>query len=339
MDRLSVAVIMGGKSEERDISLVTGKAILAGLDPARYDAFPVDSAGIGAASLEPAALALPARGSQDEKIVELVPFDSIVTGNGRRRPDVAFIALHGRFGEDGTVQGVLELLGLPYVGSGVLASALAMNKIMARKTFAAEGIPVPKAVCARRNDDVGVVADKCEAEIGYPLIVKPNEQGSTIGMEIARDRAQLIHAVGLAAEYDRDILIEQLVEGVEITAGVLGNEEPEVLPLVEIVPASGFYDYEAKYTPGATEKIVPARIPPDEYMLSQDYARRAHLILGCRGMSRADMIVTDDVIYMLEVNTIPGMTPTSLLPKAAQAAGMEFPDLLDRLIGFALEKP
>ena len=339
MDKLNVAVIMGGKSEERDISLVTGKAILAGLDPARYDAYPVDSARIGAESLGPATLALPAQGSGDERIVELVALASIVTRNGRRAPDVVFIALHGRFGEDGTVQGLLELLGLPYVGSGVLASALAMNKIMARKVFEAEGIPVPRAVAARRNDDFEAVADRCEGEIGYPLIVKPNEQGSTIGMEIARDRGELIHAVRLAAEYDRDILIEQLVRGVEITAGVLGNDEPEVLPLVEIVPASGFYDYDAKYTPGATEKIVPARIPADKYELAQDYARRAHLMLGCRGMSRADMIVTDAAVCMLEVNTIPGMTPTSLLPKAAQAAGIEFPDLLDRLVGYALEKP
>ena len=299
---------MGGKSTEREVSLSTGGMILTSLDPEKYDAFPVDTADFGRESL------------------------SFPTA------DVAFIALHGRFGEDGTIQGFLELLGIPYVGSGVLASALAMDKIMARRMMQFAGIPIPRGIEVREGADAAEVADRIGRELGYPAVVKPNRQGSTIGLSIVRDASEVPGALDLAFEYDADVLIEEFIEGTEITGAVLGNDDLQVLPLVEIVPEGGFYDYHAKYTPGATEEIVPARIPKKQYQVAEDLATACHCALGCRGMSRTDMMVRGDEVLVLELNTIPGMTPTSLLPRAARAAGIEFPDLLDKLISLALEK-
>jgi len=308
LSKIRVAVLMGGKSTEREVSLSTGGMILTSLDPEKYDAFPVDTADFGRESL------------------------SFPTA------DVAFIALHGRFGEDGTIQGFLELLGIPYVGSGVLASALAMDKIMARRMMQFAGIPIPRGIEVREGADAAEVADRIGRELGYPAVVKPNRQGSTIGLSIVRDASEVPGALDLAFEYDADVLIEEFIEGTEITGAVLGNDDLQVLPLVEIVPEGGFYDYHAKYTPGATEEIVPARIPKKQYQVAEDLATACHCALGCRGMSRTDMMVRGDEVLVLELNTIPGMTPTSLLPRAARAAGIEFPDLLDKLISLALEK-
>lgn len=304
---------MGGKSDEREISLSTGRQIMSALDQEKYDAFAVDTACIGTGGPEAACLF-----------------------GGEGRPDVAFIALHGKFGEDGTIQGLLELVGIPYVGSGVLASALAMDKIMARKMLAAEGIPVPGGLAVDRCDRETLLNDV--AALGYPVVVKPSRQGSTIGLGIARDETALVEAVETALKYDSDVLLEQFVSGIEITAPVLGNDDLEVLPMVEIIPEGGFYDYHAKYTPGATEEIVPARLSKEIYVRCEELATACHRALGCEGMSRTDMIISGEDIYVLEVNTIPGMTPTSLLPRSAQAAGIEFPALLDRLIGYALER-
>jgi D-alanine-D-alanine ligase len=175
------------------------------------------------------------------------------------------------------------------------------------------------------------------AAVTCPLVVKPSRQGSTIGISIVRDRADRAAALDTALAYDADVLVEKFVEGMEITGPVLGNEELECLPLVEIVPNDGFYDYEAKYTPGATDEIVPARLSPEQTRAAQELAVRAHQALGCRGVSRTDMLVADDGIWVLEVNTIPGMTPTSLLPRSAEAAGIPFSALLDRMIELALE--
>lgn len=334
LGRLNVAVLMGGKSEEREVSLVTGKMILSALNPDKYNSFPVDTAQFGVKSLESGKQQLPAPGSGNG----MLPLDCIASCDSVNRPDVAFIALHGKFGEDGTVQGLLDLLEIPYVGSGVLASALAMDKIMARKLMEHEGIPVPKGIEVHPDADIASLTQMIESEIGYPAVVKPNKQGSTIGLSIARSQQELADALILAFKYDNDVLIEQFVEGVEITVPVLGNKDLKALPIVEIIPSGGFYDYFSKYTPGATEEIVPARIPEDRYKYAEELGLACHRTLGCRGMSRTDMIVSDNGIYVLEVNTIPGMTPTSLLPTAAKAAGIEFPDLLDQLIDLALER-
>jgi len=221
----------------------------------------------------------------------------------------------------------------------VLASALAMDKSMAKKVMAADGIPVPPSVDFEcRGGDCSEAVAAAVERMGYPVIVKPSRQGSTIGMTKVDGPAGLNHAVKGAASYDSRIVVEKFVVGTELTVGVLGNEELFALPVVEIVPAKGFYDYEAKYTPGATEEIVPARISSEETTKAREIALAAHESLGCRGMSRVDMILNADGICVLEVNTIPGMTPTSLLPRAAEAAGISFGELLDRLIEYALEE-
>lgn len=338
LGKINVAVLMGGKSAEREVSLSTGKMILKALDPEKYEAFSVDTSLFGQKALDSRAQeSLPAQSS--DMPVKLLSMEAIAAPNGSHpKPDVAFIALHGKFGEDGTVQGLLDLLEIPYVGSGVLASALAMDKIMARRMLDYAGIPIPKGIDVRPCDDVSKVIAQVADELGYPVVVKPNRQGSTIGLSIAREEADLAESIKVAFQYDQDVLLEEFIEGTEITVPVLGNQELQVLPIVEIVPDGGFYDYHAKYTPGATDEIVPARIPEEIYHRAEQLALDCHRALGCRGMSRTDMIIRGDDIYILETNTIPGMTPTSLLPRAAQAAGIEFPDLLDRLIALALER-
>jgi len=333
---------MGGTSSERAISLSTGRQIVAALDPQKYDVLALDAAALsggGAAALPAAAPTLGS--SQDAAGMELAPLDvgRVAVPEGGLRPDVAFIALHGKGGEDGTIQGMLELLGIPYTGSGVLASALAMDKAMTKRLLRAEGIPVPGELIVRglRAWDPVAAAARIQESFGFPVIVKPNAQGSTIGCTIVRGARELDAAVREALRHDTVALVEQYLEGVEITAGLLGNDEPQVLPLIEIVPRGGFYDYEAKYAPGGSAHIIPARIPEEAAAVAREHARACHVLLGCRGMSRVDMILSEGTPCVLEVNTIPGMTPTSLLPEAARAAGISFPRLLDLLIGFALE--
>ena len=301
-----IAVLMGGTSAEREVSLSTGKQILGALDDSHYDVTPLDTS-------------------------DMLALLESLTGN---RPDVAVIALHGKGGEDGTLQGLLDLLGIRYTGSGVLASALAMDKAMSKRVLGAAGITMPKDLTLHRG------ARSFESlDIGpAPWIVKPNALGSTIGMSKVHQESELSDAVATAFEYDDTVLIEQFITGTEITVPILGNARLEVLPIVEIVPKGGFYDYEAKYTAGATDEIVPARISEFANGHAQRIARICHQTLGCRGMSRTDMIITpDEKVYTLEVNTIPGMTPTSLLPRSAEAAGYSFPGLLARLIELALE--
>jgi D-alanine-D-alanine ligase len=347
LSKLRVAVLMGGTSSEREISLSTGRQIMAALDPDKYLPMALDAAAFSGgkpAELPGAAerLAVTAAPATDTPTSnQLVPADlgQITQATGEGRPDVVFIALHGKGGEDGTVQGMLELLGIPYTGSGVLASALAMDKAMAKKFLKAEGIPVPAEIVLRQNKpfNADAVAAQILETFGYPVIVKPNSQGSTIGCTIVREPESLAAALEAAFACDTVVLVEQFVTGVEITVGLLGNEDPDVLPLIEIEAKGGFYDYEAKYAAGGSAHIIPARISEEAAAKARDYAVRCHQVLGCRGMSRVDMIVQDNQPYVLEVNTIPGMTPTSLLPDAARAAGISFGELLDRLIGYAVE--
>lgn len=333
MKRLKVAVLMGGTSSEREVSLRSGLRVAEALDPGKYEVCAVDAC-TGpvaipdgeAVSVAPLAVGGPLARSKAAGLVSLM-------ANGFW-PDVVFIALHGKYGEDGTVQGLLELLQVPYTGSGVLASALAMNKAVSKKLLAAEGVRTPPFVLAT---DPGEALSRAP-ELPLPLVVKPNRQGSTIGLSIVRQPGEIEDAIALAFQHDTEVLLEQFVEGTEITASVIGNRELEVLPLVEIVPEGGFYDYHAKYTPGATQEIVPARIPEGRAREARELATRSHKALGCRGMSRVDMICTADAVWVLEVNTIPGMTETSLLPRAAAAAGISFPELVDRLVQLALEQ-
>jgi D-alanine-D-alanine ligase len=340
--RLNVAVLMGGISRERDISLSTGRQIVAALNSAKYRAFALDSVTLagGAKSLPPTgdARLTGATASQGSELVPL-SLGTLADADAPGRPDVVFLALHGRGGEDGTIQGLLDLLGIPYTGSGVLASALAMDKAMTKVVLGAAGIPTPGQIVVERRcaPSAAELDARVRATFGYPVIVKPNAEGSTIGCSRVKESSELAAALEDALACDTRVLVEEYVTGVEITAGVLGNEEPEVLPLVEIVTPDGFYDYRAKYDTGGSKHIIPARISETAAARARDYALRSHTLLGCRGMSRTDFIVRDDVPVVLEVNTIPGMTPTSLLPDAARAAGISFEALLDRLIASALE--
>lgn len=304
---LKIAVLMGGVSAERAVSLNTGTQVAGALERAGHDPRCIDTGGVGFVN----------------ELMEM-------------RPDVAFICLHGRFGEDGTVQGLLEILGIPYVGSGVLASALAMDKVMSKHFFEHAGIPSPAYVhlTAGGPVDIGGIT----GALGEKTVVKPANEGSAIGVTIAHGPSELPQAIQTAFEHDDSVLVEQFVAGVEITVGVIGNEDLIALPTLEIVPEHEFYDYDSKYIPGMSAHIIPARVSERIREECERISLAAHRALGCRGMSRADIIVTEDgETYLLEVNTIPGMTRTSLLPDAARAAGMEFHELCDRLVGLALE--
>ena len=302
-----VVVLMGGRSAEREVSLNTGQQVADALASTGASVETIDAA--------------------DSDFIRQLE----TTG-----AEVCFVCLHGRLGEDGTVQGLLELLGMPYVGSGVLASALAMDKVMSKLVFERTGIATPPWKSLRRGQVVDV--EELVAALGGKTVVKPANEGSAIGVTIVHEPAELGPAIEHAFEYDDSVLVEQFVDGVEVTVGVLGNDEPFALPTLEVVPEHEFYDYESKYVPGMSRHIIPARVSQAAREECQRLSLEAHLVLGCRGMSRSDTIVTEDGrVLMLELNTIPGMTATSLLPDAARGAGIEFPDLCRMLVELALE--
>jgi D-alanine-D-alanine ligase len=309
MEKLTVALLSGGRSAEREVSLKSGEQVYQALDKDKYTIHRYDP--------------------KDDlaRLIQEAP-----------GIDVALIILHGRLGEDGTIQGLLELLDIPYHGSGVLGSALGINKILSKRLYEHAGLPVsPYLVLDKADSDAG---SKVQEALAFPVVVKPEHEGSSIGLSIVAEANKLKPALELAGQYDRLVLVEKYIKGTEITGGVLGNLNPEPLPLVEIIPGDqhDFFDYEAKYKPGATEEICPARLGKELTEKAQHYAVRAHQALRCRGYSRTDMIVAQEEVYVLETNTIPGMTATSLYPQAAAAAGISFSELLDRLIELALEK-
>ncbi len=273
------------------------------------------------------------------EVVEIPIDKNLVENLKREKIDIAFISAHGIFGEDGTVQGLLELLGIPYIGSRVLASALALNKIMAKKIFTYEGIPTPRWITLSKKDmeekNVNEILKILES-FKFPLAVKPSSQGSTIGFSQVQNKNNILSSLENAFKYDYEVIIEEFIKGKEITASIFEHEKIICFPLIEIIPKSksGIYDYHAKYTPGMSDHIIPARLFPETYKRAQELGIRAHKALGCRHFSRVDMIVEDETekIYALEVNTIPGMTSTSLYPEACRAYGIDFPELLHLLI-------
>jgi D-alanine-D-alanine ligase len=291
-----VAVLMGGPSAEREISLISGKAVLAALR----------SKGVDAHAFDPA----------EREIFEL-------RRDGFAR---AFIALHGRFGEDGTVQGALEVLRLPYTGSGVMASALAMDKWRTKLVWSAAGIPTPRYVMARRDTDW----DKVVAKLGLPLIMKPAREGSTIGLTKVASKSDMVPAYEMAAKFDDLVLAEEFVAGQELTASVLGDT---ALPLVRIEAPQGNYDYQNKYFTDDTKYYCPAGVRPEIEDEIRAVTLKSFRVLGCRGWGRADVMLRPDGTYsFLEMNTSPGMTGHSLVPMAARAAGLEYPDLCVRIL-------
>ncbi|RLD95553.1 MAG: D-alanine--D-alanine ligase [Aquificota bacterium] len=308
MEKMRIALLLGGPSSEREVSLKTGGAVASALRKKGLDVVELDV------------------GEDLSKLVEDLK---------RVEPQVVFIALHGAFGEDGVIQGVLEYLGLSYTGSGVLASALAMDKLASKRLFSYHGIPVPRYTIFRREGWT-LPGEVPLEELSYPLVVKPAAEGSTIGVSIVDKEEVLEAALRKAYKYGDTVLVEEYIEGREITVGILGDEP---LPVIEIIPETGFYDYRAKYTPGLTRYEVPAKLPRDMALMVQDMALLAHRALGCKDVSRVDFRLSEDgTPYVLEVNTIPGMTETSLLPKAAAAAGISFEELVLRILESALKK-
>lgn len=321
-----VLVLMGGDSPEREVSLSSGRRVAEGLRNAGYHVVELDVV---------FALSLAQQRGLKPAPNRAVGLADLVGRLQELQPDVVFVILHGAPGEDGRVQAVLDLMGIPYTGSGVLASALALDKVMTKRVLAACGVPVAPEVTVHRCNLVEDTLKQVAGRLGYPVIVKPNTQGSTIGVHRVYHEDELPAALEDAFRYDDCVLVEPLLSGVELTVPVVGNRRVIALPMIEIVPASGFYDYEAKYTPGATDEIIPARVPDEVHTLCARYAVQAHRALGCRGMSRTDFIWDGRQPVVLEVNTLPGMTPTSLLPRSAEAYGWSFEQLVANLVRLA----
>ena len=307
-----VAVLAGGWSDERDVSLSSGREVRAALLQAGFER--VDLLNIA-----------------DSDFLKRL---------SEGKYDVAFVALHGEYGEDGCIQGMLEVMHIPYTFSGVLASSMAMEKEVAKSVYMREGLPAPKGevIDSRHKPTQEELRDIVE-KLGLPLFVKPASNGSSFGISHVRHAEDLGAAIELASRKGGHVLVEEAVVGTEITVPVLGNEEPHALPIVEIDTGSDFYDAQVKYEPAELHHRIPANLPDEVYKKAQEYAVRAHVALGCRGCSRSDFIVTaDGEPVILETNTIPGMTSASLLPDSARHGGIEFPELCSRFIEFALER-
>ncbi len=308
--KMRIALLAGGKSGEREVSLSGAAIFEAALDQNKYQIKRYDPA----SDL--------ARLAQDSEEI-----------------DFAFILLHGLYGEDGSVQGMLDLLDIPYQGSGILGSAVAMDKNLSKRLYRMAGIPVA---------DWHVVSDlderQCEMmaeSMGLPLVIKPVRDGSSLGLTIARTPEDVKKGVEMALQHDIRVMVEKYIKGREVTVSVLGNENPEAMPVIEIIPGDEyeFFDYNAKYLPGATTEVCPAEIDEQQTRIVQEYGVKAHQVLQLQGYSRSDMIIdeNDQTIYILETNTIPGMTRTSLLPQSAAAHGLDYPMLLERLIELGME--
>ncbi len=307
----NVALLTGGWSDEREISRASGEACAKALREAGFSVVDVLD----------------------------VAEEGFVQRLACGKYDVAFVAMHGRYGEDGCIQGLLEVLHLPYTFSGVLASAMGTEKDVAKVMYRQAGIPTPENVVIKPGTVLSAAEqDELVERLGLPLFVKPACNGSSYGITRVTDVSQLPAALELASSQGDNALVEQCITGMEITVPVIGNDDPQALPIVEIVTGAEFYDLKVKYEPGELHHVIPARLSEDVYARAQELAISAHKALGCRGASRSDFIVTaDGTPYILETNTIPGMTETSLLPDSARRAGIEFPELCRRFVEFALQ--
>jgi D-alanine-D-alanine ligase len=332
--RIRVAVVAGGRSSEHEISLASARSVLEALDPARYDVTQVAIGRDGRWALEGPSNSL-LQGTVSETLPVLA--DS-KPGEALGAVDVVLPVLHGPFGEDGTVQGLLELAGIPYVGAGVAASALCMDKDLFKAVLRDRGIPVARNATLRLGDEI-------ENPFGYPVFVKPARLGSSVGISKAHDAAELETAVALARRHDEKVLVEEFVAGTEVECGVLGNQggnlgPPPLASVVgEIVPHAEWYDYAAKYDEGGSDIIVPARIPAETATRVQELAVDSFIATECEGMARVDFFVREDgEVVVNELNTIPGFTATSVYARLFEASGIAYADLLDRLIQLALER-
>jgi D-alanine-D-alanine ligase len=330
--RIRVAVIAGGRSSEHEISIASARSVLDALDPDRYEATAIEIEKSGRWAIG-ASDTLPLPGAGDGGSVETLPVvansaPAAVLG----QMDVALPVLHGPFGEDGTVQGLLELADVPYVGAGVAASALCMDKDLFKAVLRDRGIPVARNVTLRDGDVP-------QHPFDYPVFVKPARLGSSVGISKVHDESELEPAVALARRHDDKVLIEELLDGVEVECGVLGNRSPIASQVGEIVAHAEWYDYSAKYDEGGMDLIVPARIPPETAERVREIAVQSFVATECEGMARVDLFVTTaGEVVVNELNTIPGFTATSVYAKLFEASGIPYPDLLDRLIELALER-
>jgi D-alanine-D-alanine ligase len=323
MPRLRVAVLAGGRSSEHEISLASARSVLESLDPDQYDVVTVAIGRDGRWEL----------GSGEGTVAETLPVPAASAPATLGSVDVVLPILHGPFGEDGTVQGLLELAGVPYVGAGVAASALCMDKDLFKKVLRDSGIPVARHVALRPGDDV-------ENPFGYPCFVKPARLGSSVGISKVHDEGELGPAVELAFRHDEKVLIEELIDGIEVEVGVLGNFEPVASLPGQIVPLGHeWYDYASKYDEGGMDLLVPPDLPGDVLERVQTTAVEAFRVTECEGMARADCFVVEGGrVVVNELNTIPGFTATSVYAKLFEASGIPYQELLRRLIDLALER-
>jgi D-alanine-D-alanine ligase len=327
----TIALLVGGTSPERAVSKMSGKGILQALKNLQYPTIVIDPA---------YGLNQPKEEEQfflEKDYAEISNRNCIDAINSSllNDVDVVFSAMHGKWAEDGTIQSLLELRGMKYTGSKVLASALAMDKEMSKVIFRQAGVQTADwfTISERRFEPV-LIADEINQRFGFPCIIKANDQGSTVGLKIVQDESEVEEGIVIAQQYSSKALIEKYIPGRELTVAILLNE---ALPVLEIVPKDGFYDYKHKYTSGMSEYIVPAKIPDEVAKKAQQQALTAFHSLGCEGYARVDFRMTDqNELYCLEVNTLPGMTPTSLVPKAAKAVGISFEELIKRIIQQAL---
>ena len=362
MKKLRIGVLFGGRSGEHEVSLRSARSVMAALDPDRYEVVPIGItkdgrwlAGNAMAALSEGAAARPAtllpEPATDETAAALLARDA-----GEDTPslsviaelDVLFPVLHGPFGEDGTVQGLLELAGLPYVGAGVVGSAVGMDKAMFKHVMAANGLPVlPWELVTRQEWTMGetAVLDKLEAALSYPMFTKPANLGSSVGISKCKNRAELVAGLHEAAQYDRRIVVEQGINVRELEVAVLGNEAPAASVVGEIRPRRDFYDYTAKYLAAPdsddySELMIPAELAEETAVTVQTLALRAYQAIDCAGMGRVDLLLDTDTgaLYLNEINTIPGFTRISMYPKLWEASGLPYPQLLDKLIDLAIER-
>lgn len=301
---LKIAVLYGGTSGEREVSLSTGKGVVEALKKNGHEVKEIDF--------------------HPDRLFEVT---SLVV-------DLVFIGLHGKYGEDGKIQGVLDILKIPYVGSGVLASSLAMDKARAKQIFNHNSIPIAKGkMFDTKNSNKNQLVGEISRTFHPPYVVKPNQEGSTLGLTIVKEKSQLSRAIENAAASDDFILVEEYIPGREVTVPVVGKlGEEQALPVIEIIPKSDYYDFESKYQPGGSEHIVPANIEQKLTEKLQRYAVSAHQLLGCEVYSRVDFIISNGVPIILEVNTLPGMTPTSLFPDAAREIGWSYDAMIEEFV-------
>ena len=353
MNKLRIGVIFGGRSGEHEVSLVSASSIINALDKEKYEVVPIGITQEGRWLSSPDAVRLLKEKSGLAEVPErfLAPEPNrraLVSLDGSAEKgltlDVVFPVIHGTYGEDGTLQGLLELANIPYVGPGVLGSALGMDKIVQKQLFEQAGLPIVKYVWFLSSECTGntkKVVSAVEKKLRYPMFVKPANTGSSVGITKAHNRKELLAAIEIAAGYDRKVIIEQGIAGVrEIECAVLGNDAPEASIPGEIIPSNEFYDYDAKYVDGKSESVIPAKLSKSMAKKVRELAVKAFRTLDCAGMARVDFFITKKAskIYLNEINTIPGFTSISMYPKLWEASGISYSQLLDRLIQFAIQR-